>query len=129
MDTVDEIAVQVATSLKDGVYAATSVEKLSGGTANFVFRANLVKPLEDGSQTVVVKHTEGFVALTPTFKLPVNRCVRPNLIYIVSLTRFHHLRKHTLRSSSRAFSPPWMRFLHPPTTTSLSSLPSSIIFL
>lgn len=79
MDSADEIAAQVATSLKDGEYAATSVEKLSGGTANFVFRAKLVKPLDDGSQTVVVKHTEGFVALNPTFKLPESRCVRPNL--------------------------------------------------
>lgn len=76
MDTAAEIAEKVKDSLKDGPYATTSLEKLSGGTANFVFRNRLTMPLPDGSTTVVVKHTEPFVALNPSFKLEASRCVR-----------------------------------------------------
>lgn len=78
-DTSAEIATRITASLQDGPYATRSLEKLSGGTANFVYRVLLSKPLEDGTKTVVVKHTEGFVALNPTFKIAENRCVRPKL--------------------------------------------------
>jgi hypothetical protein len=75
MDTAGEITAQVTSSLQDGPYAAASLEMLSGGTANFVYRVVLSRPLEDGSKTVVVKHTEGFAAFNREFKLQENRCV------------------------------------------------------
>jgi hypothetical protein len=74
--TVD-ISVQIHESLKDGPYACTSLVKLSGGTANFVYRGTLETPLEDGTKTIVIKHTEGYVASSPDFKLASNRSVRP----------------------------------------------------
>jgi hypothetical protein len=88
-DTSAEIATQITASLQDGLYAAASLEKLSGGTANFVYRVLLSKPLDDGTKTVVVKHSEGFIALNPAFKLPENRCVRAQVeiqtIYLLNL--------------------------------------------
>lgn len=73
---LDDIQSIVQNSLEDGKYACTSLEKLSGGTANFVFRGILVTPLElDGSKTVVIKHTPPFVAAHPDFKLTATRCV------------------------------------------------------
>ncbi|KAL2075525.1 hypothetical protein VTL71DRAFT_468 [Oculimacula yallundae] len=70
----DEMALKVENSLKDGPYECTSLTKLSGGTANFVYRGTLATPLSDGSKTVVIKHTEGYVAQSPGFKLTTTRC-------------------------------------------------------
>jgi hypothetical protein len=75
MATPDEISIKVQDSLKDSPYACTSLVKLSGGTANFVYRGILASPLEDGTKTVVVKHTEGYVASNPVFKLASSRSV------------------------------------------------------
>lgn len=75
MDATSEVAAQIIASFHDGPYATDSLEKLSGGTANFVYRVVLSNPLEDGQKTVVFKHTKGFVALNPEFKLPETRCV------------------------------------------------------
>jgi len=77
--TPEQISAKVQQSLKDGPYACTSLAALTGGTANFIYRGELLKPLEDGSKTVVIKHTEGFVASNPNFKITATRCVRPLL--------------------------------------------------
>jgi hypothetical protein len=74
-ETADEVSQQVQESVKDGPYACSSLVKLSGGTANFVYRGVLVTPLEDGSRTIVIKHTEPYVASSPNFKLTATRCV------------------------------------------------------
>jgi hypothetical protein len=76
--TTDEITLQVRKALEGGPYACTSLVKLSGGTANFVYRGNLVVPLDDGTKTIVIKHTEGYVAQHPAFKLTPERCVCNN---------------------------------------------------
>jgi hypothetical protein len=76
MDTTSsEIEAHITASLQGGPYAAISLDKLSGGHTNFVYRVLLSKPLEDGSKTVAAKHTEGFVALNPGFKVTETRCV------------------------------------------------------
>ena len=74
-ETSDIISKKVQESLTDGPYACSSFTRLSGGTGNFVFRGILVTPLEDGSKSVVVKHTESYVASNPAFKLTTSRCV------------------------------------------------------
>ena len=63
-------------------YACSELVKLNGGTANFLYRGNLLKPLDplDGAagkttKTVVVKHSEGFSPGNPNFLLDVTRCV------------------------------------------------------
>lgn len=71
----DEMLTKVQESLKDGPYACVSLDKLAGGTANFVYRGTLVRPLQDGSKTIVIKHTEGYVASNFNFKLTSTRCV------------------------------------------------------
>jgi hypothetical protein len=71
----DEISQRVQESLKDSPYACTSLVKLSGGTANFVYRGTLATPLEDGAVTIVIKHTEAYLASGRDFKLPIDRCV------------------------------------------------------
>jgi hypothetical protein len=74
-ETADEVSKKVQQSLKDSPYACSSLVELSGGTANFVYRGTLVTPLVDGSKTVVIKHTEPYVASNFNFKLTTTRCV------------------------------------------------------
>ncbi|RFU24330.1 hypothetical protein B7463_g11999, partial [Scytalidium lignicola] len=74
MVSAENIESTVLASLKGTPYDISSLVKLTGGTANFVYRGSLVKPLDDGSQTIVIKHTEGYVANSPDFKLTVERC-------------------------------------------------------
>lgn len=70
-----KVALQVQESLKETPFACEKLETLSGGVANFTYRGTLVKPLGNGSKTVVVKHGEGYAALSPQFELDLKRCV------------------------------------------------------
>lgn len=76
-------------------YACSYLTKLDGGTANFLYRGKLVKPLDshDGTpgsaiQTVVVKHSEGFSPGNREFLLDITRCVRMNYISTKCRGRF-----------------------------------------
>ena len=53
----------------------SSLEKLSGGSVNWIYVAKLKKPLGDGILEVVVKHAESYMASKPDFPLPSLRCV------------------------------------------------------
>ena len=65
----DEVVRQhIQQILQDTPYAC-SLEKLSGGSANYVYRGTLVSPLPDGAKTIVLKHTEGYSASSPDFKI------------------------------------------------------------
>jgi hypothetical protein len=81
-----DILTKVQESLADGLYACSSLEKLSGGTANFVFRGTLCVPLGDGAETIVIKHTEPYVASNPAFKLTFTRCVSSLPLYTTKRT-------------------------------------------
>lgn len=108
MDFQDDILAKVQNSLKDGPYACSSLSKLSGGTANFVYRAMLEKPLPDGSQTIIIKHTEGYVASNPNFNLASTRCVcslvSSQNIYSGSLKRPQNF-EQTILTSLATLSP------------------------
>ncbi|KAI2782880.1 kinase-like domain-containing protein [Daldinia loculata] len=69
-----EITSKVLESLKGTPYEASALDVLSGGTANFIYRASLIQPLEDGAQQVAVKHSEDYIATSPDFKLTLSRC-------------------------------------------------------
>ncbi|KAJ3138979.1 Carboxy-terminal domain (CTD) phosphatase [Geranomyces variabilis] len=55
--------------------AVTRLEQLSGGNANYVWRAHLFSPLEDGSQTLVIKHAEAHLKMDPKTEMDDNRMV------------------------------------------------------
>jgi hypothetical protein len=74
-ETADEIELEVFEWLKGTKYASTSLEPLSGGNANFIYRAQLSTPLGDGTTNVLVKHGEGYMAVAPTNKISTDRCV------------------------------------------------------
>ncbi|KAH6672005.1 kinase-like domain-containing protein [Halenospora varia] len=60
--------------LKSTLYASTSLEPLSGGSANFIYKAHLSKALAEGTTDVVVKHGEAYMAVAPQNKVTVDRC-------------------------------------------------------
>ncbi|OTB08428.1 hypothetical protein M426DRAFT_52103 [Hypoxylon sp. CI-4A] len=70
----EEIKSKVLESLKGTPYEASSLDVLSGGTANFIYRAALLHPLEDGTKEVLIKHSEPYIANSPDFKLTLTRC-------------------------------------------------------
>jgi hypothetical protein len=98
----DEISQRVQESLKDSPYVCTSLVKLSGGTANFVYRGTLATPLEDGASTIVIKHTEAYLASGGDFKLPIDRCVS----LPISTSSFRNLYLETANTGYRTTSKP-----------------------
>jgi hypothetical protein len=70
-------------------FVASSVERLSGGAANYTFRANLVSPDQSGRQSIIVKYATGFAAASESMAseaipLSVERTVS-RLVPIVSV--------------------------------------------
>lgn len=75
--TADEVTSRVMDALACTQYACSTLAPLSGGSANFLYKAKLQKPLEDGTTDVVVKHGEGFSASYSGLQLSKRRCVSP----------------------------------------------------
>lgn len=71
-----EIKDVVAKDLSSTPFACSSFTKLSGGTANFIYRGVLSQPLPDGTSTIIAKHAEDYLASNADFKLSAERCVR-----------------------------------------------------
>ena len=71
----DQFGIQIAQELSQTLYACSSLTLLSGGTANFLFRGTLAQQLQDGTKTVIIKHSKEFVAANRHFQLDVSRCV------------------------------------------------------
>ncbi|KFX92520.1 hypothetical protein V490_05338 [Pseudogymnoascus sp. VKM F-3557] len=73
MASQDKIAVEILESIKETPYACSSLDRLSGGSANFTYRGTLLSALPSGEPTVVIKHTEPYVATMPSFALDAVR--------------------------------------------------------
>ncbi|KAI1133268.1 kinase-like domain-containing protein [Nemania abortiva] len=61
-------------------YACSAVTKLSGGTANFVYRGDLLQPLPSDTSpapvnTVIIKISTAFSAINRDFPLGITRCI------------------------------------------------------
>ncbi|KAI2613263.1 kinase-like domain-containing protein [Hypoxylon sp. NC1633] len=70
---------QVLHRLAGSPYACSALAKLSGGTANFLYRGDLVQPLSSrAADTVIVKVSTDHVAINRDFPLDVTRCAFEN---------------------------------------------------
>ncbi|OQD72107.1 hypothetical protein PENPOL_c001G00212 [Penicillium polonicum] len=69
-DEPDETRDKIAQQLSPTPFACSSLTRLSGGTANFVYRGTL----SSTGQSVVIKHTKDHSASNPDFKIDVTRC-------------------------------------------------------
>ncbi|KAK4452659.1 kinase-like domain-containing protein [Podospora aff. communis PSN243] len=68
------LSARIRGHLAGSQYECSSLTLLGGGSANFVYRGVLVTPLPSGAETVIVKHTTGFLAVSRDFKIDVSRC-------------------------------------------------------
>ncbi|KAI1496178.1 kinase-like domain-containing protein [Biscogniauxia marginata] len=70
---------QVLHQLAGSPYACSALVKLSGGTANFLYRGDLTQPLpSSAADTVIVKVSTDYVAINRDFPLDVTRCAFEN---------------------------------------------------
>lgn len=70
-DEMDPTRDKIAQQLSPTPFACSSLTRLSGGTANFVYRGTL----SSTGQSVVIKHTKDHSASNPEFQIDVTRCV------------------------------------------------------
>lgn len=71
---------QILDQLAQTPYACSNLTKLSGGTANFLYRGTLLQTLKGDAdtkpaQTVVIKRSTGYVAVNRDFPLDITRCI------------------------------------------------------
>ena len=71
----DQFGIEIAQELSQTRYTCSELTLLGGGTANFLFRGILAQPLQDGTKTVVIKHSKEYVAVNRHFEMNVSRCV------------------------------------------------------
>ena len=71
----NKVSEEILQELSSTSYACSSLEALSGGTANFIFKGVLANPLPDGTTQVAIKHGEGYIASNPDWQLSTGRCV------------------------------------------------------
>jgi hypothetical protein len=72
---MENLQLEVLHQLSQTRYACHSMEIVSGGTTNFLFRSYLVQPSSDGQSTVIVKHSKPFVSGNRDFGLDISRSV------------------------------------------------------
>jgi hypothetical protein len=87
----ERLGFSIVDQLAQTPYACTSLEVLSGGTANFLFRGSLIQSLPDGRNTIVVKHFKEFVSANRNFKLDISRCVSFPFLFCVLILRMKNL--------------------------------------
>ncbi|KAJ5675464.1 hypothetical protein N7462_008361 [Penicillium macrosclerotiorum] len=67
----DEVRDELAQQLEQTPYACSSFSRLSGGTANFVYRGI---PRSGNPKSIVIKHAKNYLASNADFKLDAARC-------------------------------------------------------
>jgi hypothetical protein len=73
MDTKNpsNVETQILHSLRDTPYACSSVKEVRSGLANATYRGKLSQPLHDGTDSVLIKHSED----TSCLRSSTDRCV------------------------------------------------------
>ncbi|KAJ5663563.1 hypothetical protein N7507_004294 [Penicillium longicatenatum] len=66
----DEVRDEIAQELSQTSFACSSLTRLSGGTANFVYRGTPAS----SPDSIIIKHTKSYVASNLSFKLDPKRC-------------------------------------------------------
>ena len=65
----------LAEYLSQTPFSCSTLAPLSGGVSNFTYRGSLSWPLSSGETTVIVKHTEPYVALNKSYIFDTIRSV------------------------------------------------------
>jgi hypothetical protein len=68
----DQVRDEVEQQLAQTSFQCSSLSRLSGGTANFVYRGT---PLNGNPESIIIKHTKNYLSSNASFKLDAERCV------------------------------------------------------
>lgn len=68
----DTVRNEVEQELAKTSFGCSSLSRLSGGTANFVYRGI---PLSGNPESIIIKHTKNYLSSNASFKLDAERCV------------------------------------------------------
>ncbi|KAJ5753469.1 uncharacterized protein N7511_007622 [Penicillium nucicola] len=116
MATEQEIKEQISQQLSRTPFACTSLTRLSGGTANFVYRGT-VSPTE----SIIIKNTRDHSASNPNFKIVVDRCYFEEAI----LQALHELPPY-IKDNITVKTPRLLNFDKKTNTQILEDLPDSV---
>ncbi|KAJ6109936.1 hypothetical protein N7486_002171 [Penicillium sp. IBT 16267x] len=114
----DEIRDQIAQELSQTPFACSSLTRLSGGTANFVYRGTPVS----SPDSIIIKHTKGYVASNLDFKLDPKRCHFEEAI----LQAMDGLSSHSQESEMTVKTPRVFHFNKETNTQIMEDLPNSL---
>ncbi|KAF4165552.1 hypothetical protein CNMCM6936_007695 [Aspergillus lentulus] len=122
-----DISTLVSQELSQTPYECSSLTRLSGGTANFVYRGILARPLQDGTKTIIIKHGEEFVASKRDFKLTTDRCLFEETI-VKALNDFPATTETDTanNTSCTVKTPRLFQFSHETNTQILEDLPGAL---
>ncbi|CAG8894223.1 unnamed protein product [Penicillium salamii] len=113
---MDEIHDEIAKELSQTEFACSTLTRLSGGTANFVYRGTLAST----GDSIVIKHAKEYLASNENFKLDITRCDHE----IAILQALDSLPAH--RQDNVTVKTPRMLYANPKTHTQvLEDLPNS----
>lgn len=73
--THPDIDSKVRKALEGTKLEVLKLDKITGGSVNWIYKAQLLKPLDNGEKEALVKHGEPYMASKPEFALPPLRCV------------------------------------------------------
>ncbi|KAI1045334.1 hypothetical protein LB505_012786 [Fusarium chuoi] len=72
--THPDIDSKVRKGLEGTKFEVLKLDKITGGSVNWIYKAQLVTPLDNGEKEALVKHGEPYMASKPEFALPPLRC-------------------------------------------------------
>ncbi|KAF5691011.1 phosphotransferase enzyme family [Fusarium denticulatum] len=95
--TQPDIDSKVRKVLEGTKFEVSKLEKITGGSVNWIYKANVAKPLDNGKKEVLIKHGEPYMASKPEFALPPLRCVieTESLKTLSNVSPFDNLPKQT----------------------------------
>ncbi|KAG5806447.1 hypothetical protein H9Q74_008572 [Fusarium xylarioides] len=95
--THPDIDSKVQKALEGTKFEVSKLEKITGGSVNWIYKAKVVTPLDNGEKEVLVKHGEPYMASKPEFALPPLRCVieTESLKILLSVSSFDNVPKET----------------------------------
>lgn len=79
-----DLLLDIQSWLLDTDYACAAVEQVYGGSVNLTFRGVLKHALEDGTRSIILKQSRGFMATVQTIACPLHRCVAVPSSFIIS---------------------------------------------
>ncbi|KAF5581262.1 phosphotransferase enzyme family [Fusarium pseudocircinatum] len=95
--THPDIDSKVRKALEGTKFEVSKLEKIMGGSVNWIYKAILVTPLDNGEKEVLIKHGEPYMASKPEFALPPLRGVieTESLKILSTVSTFDNLSKET----------------------------------